>query len=79
MAVGDVTVLQNVQVEAVAQVLADVCPNLNVEDVNVLASQVDADGGSQPVASCTAFTQPVSLQQNAPGNGNAANAPGHTR
>ena len=79
VAVGDVTVLRNVQVEAVAQVLADVCPNLNVEDVNVLARQVDADGGSQPVANCTAFTQPVNLQQNAPGNGNAANAPGHTR
>ncbi len=38
VAVGDVTVLRNVQVEAVAQVLADVCPNVNVEDVNVLAT-----------------------------------------
>jgi hypothetical protein len=79
VAVGDVTVLRNVQVEAVAQILADVCPNVNVEDVNVLAEQLDADGGSQPVANCTAFTQPVSLQQNGPGQGNAANAPGQNR
>ncbi|MDT5007756.1 MAG: hypothetical protein QOJ24_4932 [Mycobacterium sp.] len=79
VAVGDVTVLRNVQVEAVAEIIANVCPNVVLEDVNVLATQVDADGGSQPVANCTAFTQPVSLQQNAPGNGNAANTPGHTR
>ena len=79
VAVGDVTVLRNVQVEAVAQILANVCPNVNVEDVNVLAEQLDTDGGSQPVADCTAFTQPVSLQQNGPGQGNAANAPGQNR
>jgi hypothetical protein len=74
VAVGDVTVLRNVQVEAVAQVLATVCPNLNVSDVNVLADQVDADRGTQQVADCTAFNEPVSLQQNGPGN--SPNAPG---
>jgi hypothetical protein len=79
VAVGDVTVLRNVQVEAVAQVLANVCPNVNAEDINVLATQVDRDGGTQQVATCTAFTQPVNLQQNGPGNGNAANAPGQNR
>lgn len=74
VAVGDVTVLKNVQVEAVAQVLATVCPNLNVSDVNVLASQVDAERGTQQVADCTAFNEPVSLQQNGPGN--SPSAPG---
>jgi hypothetical protein len=79
VAVGDVTVLRNVQVEAVAQVLANVCPNVNAEDINVLAEQLDADGGTQQVAECTAFTQPVNLTQNGPGLGNAPNAPGQQR
>ncbi|GFG51971.1 hypothetical protein CQY20_18600 [Mycolicibacterium agri] len=74
VAVGDVNVVRDVQVEAVAQVLATVCPDVNVEDVNVLAEQVDEDGGTQQVAECTAFTQPVNLTQNGPGN--SPNAPG---
>ena len=59
--------------------LQDGLVNVNVEDVNVLAEQLDTDGGSQPVTDCTAFTQPVSLQQNGPGQGNAATAPGQNR
>jgi hypothetical protein len=79
VAVGDVTVLRNVEVAAVAQVLANVCPTVNAEDINVLAEQVDTDGGTTQVPDCTAFTQPVNLQQNGPGQGNAQNAPGQNR
>lgn len=77
--IGDVTVLRDVQAEAVAQVLANVCPNVTAEDINVLADQVDRDGGTQQVAECTAFTKPVNLTQNGPGLGNAPNAPGQQR
>ncbi len=79
VAVGDVTVLRDVQVEAVAQVLATVCPNVDVSNVNVLADQVDTSRGTQQVADCTAFNEPVSLAQNGPGNSPSApgqNGPG---
>src|SRR5262249_55437945 len=79
VAVGDVTVLRDVQVEAVAGVLANVCPNVTASDINVLARQLDQDGGTQQVANCTAFTQPVNLTQNLPGQGNSVNAPGQQR
>ena len=56
------------------------CPDVNVEDVNVLAEQLDADGGSEPSTPTAPYsTQPVSLEQNGPGQGNAANAPGQNR
>lgn len=79
VALGDTTILENVQVEAVAQVLANVCPNVAVDEINVLAESVDTDGGAQQVADCEAFTLPVNLTQNGPGQGNAPFAPGQNR
>jgi hypothetical protein len=79
VALGDITILENVQVEAVAQVLANVCPNVAVDEINVLAESVDENGGAQQVADCTAFTRPVNLTQNGPGQGNAPFAPGQNR
>jgi hypothetical protein len=48
VAVGDVTILEDVNVGVAASVAAAIC-GINVSDVNVLANQVDADGGQQTV------------------------------
>jgi hypothetical protein len=74
LAIGDVTVLENVNAAVAANVAAAVC-GINVSDVNVLAEQVDADGGQQTV--CDVTTRPVDILQNAgtPGeSGGAGNS-----
>jgi hypothetical protein len=77
VAVGDVTILQNVNVGVAATVAAAIC-GINVSDVNVLATQVDADQGQRTV--CNVTGGDVNLVQNAgtPGNsggaGNSANS-----
>jgi len=74
LAIGDVTVLENVNAAVAANVAAAVC-GINVSDVNVLAEQVDADGGQQTVCDVTA--RPVDIVQNAgtPGqSGGAGNS-----
>jgi hypothetical protein len=80
--VGDVTILEDVNVGVGATVAAAIC-GINVSDVNVLAEQVDTDDGQQTV--CDVPGGDVLLTQNAgtPGQsgqapgGGAANAPGN--
>jgi hypothetical protein len=72
--VGDVTILEDVNVGVAATVAAAIC-GINVSDVNVLATQVDADEGQQTV--CTVPGGDVVLTQNAgtPGqSGGAGNS-----
>ncbi len=77
LAVGDVTILENVNAGVAANVAAAIC-GINVSDVNVLADQIDADGGQRTV--CDVKGGPIDLVQNAgtPGNsggaGNSANS-----
>jgi len=61
VAVGDVTILQDVNIGVAAQVAANVC-GLKVGPVAVLATQVDASGGARTV--CTTGGQVVRLTQN---------------
>lgn len=68
VAVGDVTVLQDVNAAVAAQVVANIC-GLQVGPVALLANQVNATGVSNTV--CTASGAPVTITQNtgAPGRG----------
>lgn len=79
VALGDITVLEDVNIAAAVDAIVGVCPNVNVENVNVLADQVDRDGGTEQVADCTAFEAPINITQNGPGRGNAPFAPGQNR
>jgi hypothetical protein len=79
LALGDITILEDVDVAVVANVLANVCPNVAVDDINVLAESVDLNSGTQQVAECTAFTLPVNIEQNDPGPAQGPDtAPGQT-
>lgn len=59
--VGDVTILQDVNVGIAAQVAAQVC-GVNVGPVAVLGRAVDRSGATRTV--CTTDQGPVTLQQN---------------
>jgi len=61
VAVGDVTILQDVNVGVAAQVAANVC-GVKVGPVAVLATQVDRSGA--PATVCTTGDQAVRLLQN---------------
>ena len=61
VAVGDVTILQDVNVGVAAQVAANVC-GVKVGPVALLATQVDRSGATHTV--CTTGTQAVRLTQN---------------
>ena len=61
VAVGDVTILQDVNVGVAAQVAANVC-GVKVGPVVVLATQVDTTGAERTV--CTTGGQAVRLTQN---------------
>jgi hypothetical protein len=82
--VGDVTILEDVNVGVGATVAAAIC-GINVSDVNVLAEQVDADDGQQTV--CNVPGGDVLLTQNAgtpgqsggAGNSENSNAGGNNR
>jgi hypothetical protein len=63
VAVGDVTVLQDVNVGVAAQVVAQICA-VQVGPVAILAEQVNATGLQQTV--CTAEGAPVIIRQNVP-------------
>ncbi|BBZ18359.1 hypothetical protein [Mycolicibacterium gadium] len=74
LAVGDVTILEDVNVGVAANVAAAIC-GLEVGPVNVLAESVDADGGTETV--CDVTGGPINLTQNAgtPGqSGGAGNS-----
>ena len=59
---GNITVAKDVNVDVAAQVAADVC-GVTVQNVNVLASQVDQTG--TPVTVCTSKNEPVAIVNNA--------------
>jgi hypothetical protein len=74
LAVGDVTILEDVNVGVAANVAAAIC-GLEVGPINVLGESVDADGGTETV--CTVTGGPINLTQNAgtPGqSGGAGNS-----
>jgi hypothetical protein len=62
VAVGDITIARDVNVAAVADVVANVC-GVNVGPVTALASQVDATGTATAV--CTTGDRTVRIVQNA--------------
>lgn len=61
VAVGDVTILEDVNVGVAAQVAANVC-GVKVGPVAVLGQAVDRSGATRTV--CTTDQGPVTLQQN---------------
>lgn len=61
VAVGDVTILQDVNIGVAAQVAAELC-GLKVGPVAVLGTAVDRSGDTRTV--CTADQGPVTLRQN---------------
>jgi hypothetical protein len=70
----DLIDLENVNVAAVVQVLATVCPIVDV-DVAALARQVDATGISQNVH-CETTGRAITISQNNPGQGRPETPPG---
>ncbi len=73
VAVGDVTILEDVNVGVAATVAAAIC-GINVSDVNVLATQVDASGGPETV--CDVPGGDVVLTQSAGAQRGPDTAPG---
>lgn len=71
VAIGDVGVLEDVDVAAAAQIAAAVC-DIEVGPVNALAETANIEGAEQTV--CTNNLGPVLIQQNGPGQ--SENAPG---
>jgi hypothetical protein len=61
VAIGDVTILEDVNIGVAAQVAAQVC-GVRVGPVAVLATQVDASGGQRTV--CNSAQGPVTIRQN---------------
>jgi hypothetical protein len=61
VAIGDVTILQDVNIGVAAQVAAELC-GLKVGPVAVLGRAVDRSGATETV--CTTDQGPVTLQQN---------------
>ena len=61
VAVGDVTILEDVSVAVAAQVAANIC-NVKVGPVAVLARQVDRTGQERTV--CESANGPVTITQN---------------
>jgi hypothetical protein len=73
LALGDITVLEDVNVGVAAQVTALVCDGVDVGNVTALATAVDAGTDDQEVL-CQSDAGPVTVTQNGPGN--SENAPG---
>ena len=61
VAIGDVTILEDVNIGVAAIVAAEVC-GVNVGPVAVLGRAVDRSGGDRTV--CTIDTEPVTISQN---------------
>ncbi len=58
---GNITIAKDVNVDVAAQVAANVC-GVTVQNVNVLASQVDQTG--TPATVCTSNNEPVTITNN---------------
>ena len=74
LALGDITVLEDVNVGVAAQVAALVCPGVDVGNVTALATAVDVGDETQSVVCTTPGGQDIVLTQNGPVN--SYNAPG---
>ena len=61
VAIGDVTILEDVNVGVAAQVAANIC-GVKVGPVAILATQVDVSGGMRTV--CTTNQGPITIRQN---------------
>jgi hypothetical protein len=61
VAIGDVTILEDVRVGVAAQVAANIC-GVKVGPVAILATQVDVSGGMRTV--CTTDQGPIRIEQN---------------
>jgi hypothetical protein len=75
LAVGDVTILEDVNVGVAATVAAAVCDVADIGSVNVLAESVDS-GTSPSETACTVSGGEITLTQNARTPGQAGQAPG---
>jgi hypothetical protein len=74
VAVGDVTILEDVNVGVAATVAAAICDVADIGSVNVLAEA--ADSGTNSDSICTVPGGDVTLQQNAGTPGQSGEAPG---
>lgn len=74
VAVGDVTILEDVNVGVAATVAAAICDVADVGSINVLAEA--ADSGTNSDSICTVPGGDVTLQQNAGTPGQSGQAPG---
>ena len=59
--VGDVMVLNDAQIGAVVGLVATLCPQVSVDQIGVLAQQVDASGKKEKV--CKTASGPVTIRQ----------------
>lgn len=66
VALGNITVLEDVQVGVAAQITALVCDAVDVGNVTALATAVDTGSDDQEVL-CQSDAGPVTVTQNAPG------------
>jgi hypothetical protein len=64
---ADLVDVRDVNVAAVVEILAGVCPNISA-DVAALAEEVDESGTSQTVT-CPITSGPITISQNNPGRG----------
>ena len=74
VAIGDITILEDVNVGVAATVAAAICGVQVIDDIGVLAEQVDL--GSGPVTACEVPGGDVNLVQNAGTPGQSGQAPG---
>jgi hypothetical protein len=75
LALGDITVLEDVNVGVAAQITALVCDVADIGNITALATAVDAGSDDQEVL-CQSAAGPVTVTQNGPGN--SENAPGRS-
>ncbi|GAB3282610.1 hypothetical protein GCM10027449_24800 [Sinomonas notoginsengisoli] len=61
VSVGDVLSNNNVNIGVAAQLVADVCPSVNVGNIAVLAAQAARSGSASAV--CSATGAPINLTQ----------------
>jgi hypothetical protein len=74
LALGDITVLEDVNAAVAANVAALVCPGIDVGNVTALAEAVDVGDEEQNVLCTAPGGQSIEVTQNGPGN--SENAPG---
>jgi hypothetical protein len=61
VSVGNVEILNDANIGAAVQAAADVCPNVNVGTIAVLAQAASRTGNQQTV--CTSNNEPVTISQ----------------